>query len=189
MAEHEGDEDSVDALLQAWRRERPDVDTTPLEVFSRVSRLAVHLGRLRSAAFAEVGLEEWAFDVLAALRRAGEPYQLSPGELGAQTLVSSATTTHRLDRLQAAGLVARSRSRADGRSVEVTLTSDGRERVDRALELLAHAEASALAALPPQARADCAAHLRAVLLAVEESGGSAQSNARRRERDVSRAGR
>lgn len=71
-------EDEVDRLVAAWRRERPDLDVEPLEVLSRVSRLARHLDRARRIAFAEHSLEPWEFDVLTSLRRAGAPYQLSP---------------------------------------------------------------------------------------------------------------
>ena len=73
--------DEVDRLIEAWRRERPDLDVAPMEVLSRVSRLARHLDRARSQAFETHGLESWEFDVLAALRRAGKPYELSPGAL------------------------------------------------------------------------------------------------------------
>lgn len=72
-------EDEVDRLVAAWRRERPDLDVEPLEVLSRVSRLARHLDRARRIAFSEHNLEPWEFDVLTSLRRAGAPYQLSPG--------------------------------------------------------------------------------------------------------------
>ena len=78
--------DEVDRLVAAWQRERPDLDVAPLEVLSRVTRLARHLDRARRTAFAAHGLEAWEFDVLAALRRAGEPYVLSPGQLLASTL-------------------------------------------------------------------------------------------------------
>ena len=88
-------EDEVDRLLEAWRRERPDLDVAPMEVLSRVSRLARHLDRARSQAFETHGLESWEFDVLAALRRAGAPYQLSPGKLLKETLVTSGTMTNR----------------------------------------------------------------------------------------------
>lgn len=159
--------DAVDGLLAAWRRERPDVDTAPLEVFSRVSRLAVHLGRARAAAFREVDLEEWGFDVLAALRRSGPPYRLSPGALLAETLVSSATTSHRLDRLEALGLLTRARDGADRRGVQVELTAQGGQRVDRALELLAVAEAELLAPLAARDRTTLAGLLRRLLAAVE----------------------
>ena len=98
-------QDEVDRLVAAWARERPDLDVRPLEVLSRVTRLARHLDRARSTAFDAHDLEVWEFDVLAALRRAGRPYVLSPGQLVAQTLVTSGTMTNRVDRLETRGLV------------------------------------------------------------------------------------
>jgi DNA-binding MarR family transcriptional regulator len=131
--------DEVDALVEAWRRERPDLDVAPLEVLSRVSRLARHLDLARREAFETHGLEPWEFDVLAALRREGTPYALSPGRLLQVTLVTSGTMTNRIDRLEAKGLVERQPDPADGRSVRVVLTDAGRRRVDDALtDLLAH---------------------------------------------------
>src|SRR6478752_4060262 len=94
-----GPGDEVDRIVLAWQRERPDLDVEPLEVLSRVSRLARHLDRARRAAFAEHDLESWEFDVLSALRRAGAPYELSPGALLRATLVTSGTMTNRIDRL------------------------------------------------------------------------------------------
>ena len=99
--------DEVDDLVAAWRAERPDLDVEPLQVLSRVTRLARHLDRARRAAFAGHGLEPWEFDVLSALRRQGPPYQLSPGALLRTTLVTSGTMTNRIDRLEEAGLVSR----------------------------------------------------------------------------------
>src|SRR5882762_8218474 len=99
--------DEVDRLIEAWRRERPDLDYDSLAVLSRVSRLARHLDRARKATFTAHGLEAYEFDVLTALRRAGTPYELSPGELIAQTLVTSGTMTNRIDRLESHGLVRR----------------------------------------------------------------------------------
>jgi DNA-binding MarR family transcriptional regulator len=131
--------DEVDRLIEAWRRERPDLDVAPMEVLSRVSRLARHLDRARSQAFAAHGLESWEFDVLAALRRAGTPYQLSPGRLLKETLVTSGTMTNRVDRLTARGLVERLPDPADRRGVLVQLTESGRDSVDAAMaDLLAH---------------------------------------------------
>lgn len=131
-------QDEVDRIVAAWRRERPDLDVTPLGVLSRVTRLARHLDRARRAAFAQHDLETWDFDVLSALRRTGPPYQLSPGQLGTQTLVTSGTMTHRIDRLAARGLVERHRAPGDRRGVLVRLTAAGLDRVDAALaDLLA----------------------------------------------------
>ena len=94
--------DEVDDLVAAWQAQRPDLDVEPLQVLSRVSRLARHLDRARRDAFAGHGLEPWEFDVLAALRRQGPPYQLSPGALLRITLVTSGTMTNRIDRLEQA---------------------------------------------------------------------------------------
>lgn len=139
--------DEVDRVVAAWRRERPDLDVSPLEVLSRVTRLARHLDRARSAAFAAHGLENWEFDVLAALRRSGPPYELSPGQLVADTLVTSGTMTNRIDRLAARDLVRRRPDPADGRGVLVHLTDAGSALVDTALADLLDRERSLLAVL------------------------------------------
>jgi DNA-binding MarR family transcriptional regulator len=159
--------DEVDLLVAAWRAERPDVDVAPLEVFSRVSRLAVLADRERRAAFASHGLEPWSFDVLAALRRAGVPYALSPSALIRATLVTSATMTHRIDRLEQAGLVSRGPDPDDRRGVRVALTTAGRAHVDAALADLVAAEESLLAGLPAADQANLAALLRRLLHPLE----------------------
>lgn len=134
--------DDVDRIVAAWRRERPDLDVTPLHVLSRITRLARRLDLARGSAFDSHGLEGWEFDVLSALRRAGSPYQLSPGQLVAETLVTSGTMTNRVHRLEQRGLVARSADPVDRRGVIVTLTRTGRDLVDAALaDLLAHERA------------------------------------------------
>jgi DNA-binding MarR family transcriptional regulator len=141
--------DEVDDIVDAWKRERPDVDVSAMQVLSRVSRLARHLDRARRQAFAAHNLETWEFDVLAALRRSGRPYDLTPGRLVAETLVTSGTMTNRVDRLVARGLVERRPDPGDRRGVLVSLTASGRRAVDAALdELLVH-EREILAALDP----------------------------------------
>ncbi|MFB9731017.1 MarR family winged helix-turn-helix transcriptional regulator [Ornithinimicrobium kibberense] len=157
------DRDEVDRIVAAWRRERPDLDVAPLEVLSRVSRLARHLDLARREAFAGRGLESWEFDVLSALRRAGEPYRLTPTQLVRQTLVTSGTMTNRIARLAERGLVERTTSEADLRSVLVRLTPAGRDVVDGALEELVAGEREILAALPPAEQADVATALKRLL--------------------------
>ena len=160
--------DQVDRLLAAWRRERPDLDVEPLGVLSRVSRLARHLELARREAFGQLGLARWQFDVLAALRRSGPPYELTPGELMAETLVSSGTMTHRIDQMAAAGLVQRHAHPADRRVVRVRLTARGNREVDAALDnLLAH-ERTLLARLTSDEQAHLAALLRALLEPLDE---------------------
>ena len=153
-------EDEVDRLVAAWRRERPDLDVEPLEVLSRVSRLSRHLDIARRAAFAEHALEPWEFDVLTALRRAGAPYQLSPGQLLTQTLVTSGTMTNRIDRLAGKGLVQRLPDPDDRRGVLVRLTEAGQERADAALAGLLDHERAILAELSAAQRDDLAGLLR-----------------------------
>ena len=139
--------DEVDRIVDAWARERPDIDFAPLQVLSRVDRLAKHLDRARRSAFTASGLEAWEFDVLAALRRAGKPYQLSPKALLQQTLVSSGTMTNRIDRLVERRLVERRTDPHDGRGVLVVMTDVGREQVDAAIKLLLAEEAHWLSGL------------------------------------------
>jgi len=162
-----GTRDEVDRLVSAWRRERPDLDVSPLEVLSRVNRLARHLDRARRTAFAERGLETWEFDVLSALRRAGSPYQLSPGQLLTQTLVTSGTMTNRIDRLAAKGLVVRGPDPNDRRGVLVRLTDSGRELADAALTGLLKNERELLAALPEERLAVLADLLRELTVQFE----------------------
>jgi DNA-binding MarR family transcriptional regulator len=156
--------DETDGLLEAWRRERPDLDVAPLAVLSRVTRLARHLDRERRAAFAEHGLGAHEFDVLSALRRAGRPYELTPGQLVGQTLVGSGTTTNRLDRLESRGLLDRRPDPEDGRVRRVRLTDRGRDRVDAAVADLLDRERRLLGGLSEPDRNTLAGLLRSVLV-------------------------
>jgi DNA-binding MarR family transcriptional regulator len=161
-------QDEVDRLVAAWARERPDLDVRPLEVLSRVTRLARHLDRARSTAFEAHQLEVWEFDVLAALRRAGRPYVLSPGQLLAQTMVTSGTMTNRVDRLEDRGLVQRMPDPADRRGVHVRLTPRGKERVDAALADLLSREQELLSALSQPDQESLSGLLRRLVAPFEE---------------------
>jgi DNA-binding MarR family transcriptional regulator len=162
--------DETDRLVAAWARERPDLDVTPLEVLSRVTRLARHLDRARRAAFATSGLEGWEFDVLATLRRAGPPYALSPGQLLTSTLVSSGTMTNRIDRLVGRGLVERLPAPEDRRSVQVRLTSSGKSDVDAAMVALLDRERRILDPLTPRQRTTLAGLLRELVTPFDAAG-------------------
>ncbi|HEX9064121.1 MAG TPA: MarR family transcriptional regulator [Streptosporangiaceae bacterium] len=155
--------DEVDDLVRGWRAERPDLDLDPLQVLSRVSRLARHLDRARRVAFAAHGLEVWEFDVLSALRRQGPPYQLSPGALLRATLVTSGTMTNRIDRLTENGLVKRLPDPQDKRGVLVRLTDRGRTVADAALTDLLARERELLAGLDSGEQNQLAALLRTLL--------------------------
>ncbi|GAB3748757.1 MarR family transcriptional regulator TamR [Yimella radicis] len=159
--------DEVDVIVDAWRRERPDLDVDPLLVLSRVTRLARRLDQARSSAFSTHQLEAWEFDVLSALRRVGEPYELSPGALGQQTLVTSGTMTNRVDRLAGRGYVERRPAPNDRRGVLVRLTQRGRQVVDAAFEDLLCQERALLAALPARERTQLASSLQRLLATLE----------------------
>ncbi len=155
--------DEVDELIEAWGRERGDLDLAPVAVFSRISRLARRLDLARRDAFASHGIEQWEFDVLAALRRTGAPYELSPGRLLRATLVTSGTMTNRVDRLSARGFVERYADPDDRRGVIVRLTADGKQTVDAAFTALLEAEHALLEDLPERDRKKLAALLRTLL--------------------------
>ena len=161
--------DEVDRIVDAWARERPDLDFSPLQVLSRVGRLSRHLERARRAAFAASDLESWEFDVLSALRRAGTPYQLSPKALLQQTLVSSGTMTNRIDRLVERELVERRTDPNDGRGILVVMSARGQERADRAIRELLDAERALLEALSPVDQERLASLLRKLSLDFDEN--------------------
>lgn len=163
-------QDEVDRLIADWRRERPDLDLRPMQVLSRVTRLAQHLDDVRQQAFTTFGLVSWEFDVLAALRRAGAPYQLSPGQLLQETRVTSGTMTNRIARLAERGFVRRSPDPHDGRAALVTLLPDGRTAVDGALEALVAEEQRILVALDDADAARLAGLLRALSMPMEAPG-------------------
>ena len=126
--------DYLDTILEQWATERPDLDASPMGVIGRISRLSRLLERNIDRVFASYDLSRGGFDVLAALRRSGPPYQLTPTELYNSLLISSGATTNRLDRLQEQGLVSRLPAPTDRRGVLVALTPKGRRLVDRVIE-------------------------------------------------------
>lgn len=160
--------DDVDRIVADWRRERPDLDVAPMMVLSRVSRLAKLLDRARQQAFADHDIVAWEFDVLAALRRSGEPYELSPKQLLVETFVTSGTMTNRVDRLAERGLVERHRDDGDRRSILVRLTDAGRDKVDGALADLLASEETMLGALDTDGRETLAGLLRRLSLGFSE---------------------
>jgi DNA-binding MarR family transcriptional regulator len=124
--------DHVGRIQQQWERERPDLDVSPQGIYGRLHRLGDRLREELMVGFRQFGLGEGEFDVLAALRRAGAPYELAPGELARHTMVTTGAATKRIDRLEAAGLVSRHVSAVDGRGRVVALTDAGRRVIDDA---------------------------------------------------------
>ena len=130
--------DGVDLILEQWRRERPDLDHSPVGIVGRVSRLARELEQRLEPVYREHGLEPGWHDVLATLRRSGPPFALRPTDLTNASMLTSSGTTKRLDKLEQAGLIARSPDPADRRGTLITLTDAGRELIDALTE--AHLE-------------------------------------------------
>jgi DNA-binding MarR family transcriptional regulator len=159
--------DHIARIQAEWARERPDVDVSPQGVIGRLHRIAGMLTEQLCVVYRRFGLSEGEFDVLAALRRAGAPYERAPGELAAHTMVTTGAMTKRIDRLERGGLVTRRRAAGDGRGRVVGLTPAGRELIDRAFTEHMRNERRLLDALPPQEAAQLEALLTGWLSRLE----------------------
>ncbi|MFM4963085.1 MarR family winged helix-turn-helix transcriptional regulator [Aeromonas bivalvium] len=156
------DSDHVDLLLAQWARQRPDLDCSPMGVLGRVARMAVIAGREVSEELKGCGLLGSDFDILATLRRAGEP--LTPTALYQSAMLSSGAMTARLDKLEQRGLIVRQAAPDDRRSLLVCLTEPGRELVDHAVERHVANERRLLAPLTQAEQGQLAALLKRWLL-------------------------
>ena len=161
--------DAVDAMAAQWAAERPDLDVSALHVFARLSLAAQLFGRLLEREYAQRGLNNAAFDVLATLRRAGRPYRLTPTQLASASRVASGTMTNRLDQLERAGLVVRLPDPQDRRGLLVELTPRGLAAVDALIAAHAALGQRLLSALPAGERDSLVRGLRALLLALERA--------------------
>lgn len=160
--------DHVDQLIEQWRAERPDVDVSPMAVIARLSRVSRIFERLVEDLYGEFGLNQSQFGVLAALRRAGPPYCLSPTALYNSLLISSGAMTNRLERLSAAGYIERVPDPEDGRSMLVSLTPAGKRMIDRMLRHHYDNERRLLAALTAKEQEQLAGLLRRLLIEFED---------------------
>jgi DNA-binding MarR family transcriptional regulator len=155
--------DAVDAVIEQWRRERPDLDLDAMATFGRLGRLHAHAVRSLDAVFARHGLQVGEFDVLAALRRSGTPFELTPTLLARTLMLSPGGMTNRIDRLEQAGLVVRRPDPDDRRSSIVALTDRGRRIVDDAVTDHVANEADLLAGLSVRERQALDRALRSLL--------------------------
>ncbi|MFI0449445.1 MarR family winged helix-turn-helix transcriptional regulator [Actinomadura sp. 6N118] len=155
--------DAVDEIRAQWGRERPDLDTWPMGIVGRISRLSRLLDRELKEFFAGYGLEFWEFDVLATLRRAGGTKGLTAGDLNKAAMVTSGAITNRIDRLATKGLVERVPDPQDRRSIRVRLTDQGRAMVDEIVGPHVENEARLLASLGSEERDQLENTLRSVL--------------------------
>ena len=157
----------MDEILEQWARERPDLDASPIGLIGRLHRLGDALNVELRRLFAEEGLGDGDFDVLVTLRRHGAPYELTPTELGASTMVTSSAVTKRIDRLEQAGLVTRTVSEADARSRRVRLTDEGTTLVDRLMARHVANEQRLVSGLTPAERDQLASLLRRWILSLD----------------------
>ncbi|MFB8249257.1 MarR family winged helix-turn-helix transcriptional regulator [Streptomyces sp. NPDC055952] len=159
--------DPVDAIVDQWARVRPDLDTAAMEVFGRINRLSAAMAERVAKAYAPFGISRGEFDVLATLRRSGEPYTLSPRQLSATLMLTTGGMTGRLDKLERAGLLRRSPDPHDRRGLHVTLTGKGLDLVDEAVGAGLAVQTEALSALDAERAGLLAGLLRELLAGAE----------------------
>lgn len=162
------DYDIIDKLVQDWCRERPDLDPSPMSVVGRILRLANRLERRVNEVLKPFGLAMWGFDVLATLRRCGDPYAMTPTELMHSVMLSSGAMTNRIDRLEKLGLVERCPEPTDRRSLRVKLTKKGLKVADLAVAARLKEAEDALNVLNKRDRKLLADLLRRVLLGLAD---------------------
>jgi DNA-binding MarR family transcriptional regulator len=174
--------DNLDRIVAQWAEEKPELDTRSMATVGRLLRTSRIVEREVERELARFGLNQSEFNVLAALRRSGEPYQLSPAELSSMLLLTSGGLTKRIDRLTQAGFVMRAPDPEDGRGLLVGLTTMGNEILEVSLEAHVRNEERALAALDLEQRNQLDALLRTLLLAYGDRGQDHVGRAFRRER-------
>jgi DNA-binding MarR family transcriptional regulator len=164
--------DHVDRLRAQWARELPDLDTHPMAVLGRIWRISNLVRPGIEATFAKYGLDRGEFDVISTLRRSGPPYKLTPTVLYTSLMISSGGLTHRLGRLEKAGLIAREPSSEDGRSLIVALTEKGRDLTERAFREDMASEADVISGMDAGEREELARLLRKLTLAIDGKMGT-----------------
>jgi DNA-binding MarR family transcriptional regulator len=167
--------DHMDRILAQWRRERPELDVAPIGLLGRLFRSAHLADDALAEGIAPYGLQPGWFDLLAALRRSGAPYELNPTRLMETTMLSSGGMTKRLDRLDEGGLVERRPDPSDRRGTLVRLTRRGKTVIDKAVETHARNEGALLRPLTAMDRRALDDLLRKLLAGLERpaSGASA----------------
>ncbi|MFF3919060.1 MarR family winged helix-turn-helix transcriptional regulator [Streptomyces sp. NPDC001852] len=161
--------DSVDAIIDQWAAVRPDLDSRAMEVFGRIYRLSRTMGDRMEKAYQPYGISRGEFDVLATLRRAGEPHTLSPRQLSATLMLTTGGMTGRLDKLEKAGLLRRSPDPHDRRGLQVTLTEKGLDVIDRAVGAGLTVQTEALSRLDDEQVGQLADLLRELLAGTLEA--------------------
>ncbi|WJT00659.1 MarR family winged helix-turn-helix transcriptional regulator [Novosphingobium humi] len=161
--------DRASKAADQWARERPDLDTQAMVLLGRLAEAALVIARDRlNPVFAGFGLQPGEFDVLATLRRSGEPYALTPTDLYEAAMISSGSMTNRIDRLEKADLVIRRPNPADKRGTLVGLTGAGLALIDQAISAHVANQEAAVAALDAQEREQLSGLLEKLLAAQQQ---------------------
>jgi len=160
--------DTVDNLLSQWHSERPDLDVSALGIAIRIEMLAKLMRRDAAESLDKVGLKPWEYDVLSALRRQGKPYSMPASELAKTSLLTAGAMTTRIDHLEHQQLVKRTRDLDDRRGVRISLTREGLELIDEAIEARLGAAESAVSCMSRRERSEAANALRTLLESIED---------------------
>lgn len=164
---HLPEKDTIDEWLEDWDEERPDLDSEPMEVVLRIQAVAKSFNDLTAEMLQEFDLQWWQYDVLSALRRQGEPFQLAASELATASMLTSGAMTNRIDRLEETGLVRRMHDDHDRRRVLVELTPAGLTLIDRASNARFDAATRCLEGLDSKQRGQLSDLLRRLILSLE----------------------
>ncbi|MFF9980811.1 MarR family winged helix-turn-helix transcriptional regulator [Streptomyces erythrochromogenes] len=160
------DKDAVDAITDQWFAVRPELDTAPMALFGRIYRIARAMGDAMEERYQRFGISRGEFDVVATLRRSGDPYTLSPRQLSATLMLTTGGMTGRLDKLEKAGLLCRRPDPHDRRGLQVTITDRGLELIDEAVTAGLEVQRAALTGLTDEEVAQLTGLLRKLLAGV-----------------------
>ncbi|MFJ9941353.1 MarR family winged helix-turn-helix transcriptional regulator [Streptomyces erythrochromogenes] len=160
------DKDAVDAIMDQWFAVRPELDTAPMALFGRIYRIARAMGDAMEERYQRFGISRGEFDVVATLRRSGDPYTLSPRQLSATLMLTTGGMTGRLDKLEKAGLLCRRPDPHDRRGLQVTITDRGLELIDEAVTAGLEVQRAALTGLTDEEVAQLTGLLRKLLAGV-----------------------
>ncbi|UUM31931.1 MarR family winged helix-turn-helix transcriptional regulator [Vibrio japonicus] len=159
--------DVVDRVTEQWAQEKPELKTEPMAIMGRILRIAKHMENEVAKLHKRYGLKFGEFDVLATLRRSGEPFSLTPSALMGSMLLTSGAMTNRLDKLESKGLIARTHSKEDRRSVSVKLTQEGTKLIDEMMQVHVDLQHSLIKGMSPKQKTELNQYLKVCLAEFE----------------------
>lgn len=161
------EQDWIDARLLIWATELPELDLATEGIVERIQKLAARFNHEMDLTLREFELKRGEWHLLAALRKSGPPYRRSPGQLSEDLGLSSGAMTHRLDRMESAGLIRRLPDPEDRRSLQIELTDAGWQLWQDSTGTQARKEALIAEALTDEEKEQLNVLLRRLMLAFE----------------------